>query len=82
MSSPLLVRANSTSQRRAGAVPVPTDWANLPLVLSLAQVQQVLGIGRDAVYALAHRQDFPALQVGRRLIVSRDALRQWLERQP
>ena len=81
MSSPLSVRTNHISQRRAGTSPAPTDWDSLPLVLSLAQVQQVLCIGRDAVYALAHRQDFPALQVGRRLIVSRDALRQWLERQ-
>ena len=81
MSNSLLVRANSTFQRRAGTAPAPTEWDSLPLVLSLAQVQQVLGIGRDAAYALAHRQDFPVLRVGRRLIVSRDALRAWLERQ-
>ena len=66
------------SQKKAS---IPTDWDSLPLVLSLAQVKQVLGIGRDAIYALAHRQDFPVVRVGRRIIVARDALRQWLERQ-
>ena len=82
MSSPLLVRTNHTSQRRAGTAQALTEWDNLPLVLSLAQGQRVLGVGRDAVYTLAHRQDFPAIRLGKRIIVSRDALRQWLERQP
>ena len=74
-------RTRVYSHARDMRAPAPTDWDNLPLVLSLPQVQQVLGIGRDGVYALAHRQDFPALRVGRRMIVSRDALRAWLERQ-
>ena len=74
------VRTRVNRHARDMRAPALTDWDSLPLVLSLSQVQQVLGLGRDAIYALAHRQDFPAVRVGRRLIVSRDVLRQWLKR--
>jgi excisionase family DNA binding protein len=45
----------------------------------MAQVRQILGVGKDAVYALARQPDFPAIRVGRRYVVAKEALRRWLE---
>lgn len=36
---------------------------------------------RSKVYELFHTAGFPALRIGRKLVVSETALREWLERQ-
>ena len=57
-----------------------TDWAALPLVFSAAGVGKILGLSMPSTYALFHRQGFPVIRVSeRRQVVSRDALRRWLE---
>ena len=52
------------------------------MTLSVAEVQQALGVGRNTVYELVSRNDFPKIRVGRKIIVPRDAFAKWLERQP
>jgi excisionase family DNA binding protein len=47
-------------------------------LLTLAEVQQILRIGRSKVYELAHRKDFPAIKIDRSIRVPRAALEQWL----
>lgn len=51
------------------------------MTLSVAEVQQALGVGRNTVYELVNRSDFPKIRVGRKIIVPRDAFAKWLERQ-
>lgn len=51
------------------------------LTLTVREVQQALGIGRNAAYCLANRADFPAIRLGNKLIVPRDAFLRWLEAQ-
>ena len=51
------------------------------LTLTVSEVQQALGIGRNAAYCLANRADFPAIRLGNKLIVPRDAFLRWLEAQ-
>ena len=41
----------------------------------------VLGISRAGAYKLAHSVDFPAFQIGRRIVVSREKFLGWLNRQ-
>lgn len=48
------------------------------LVYSIPEVAQLLGISKPTAYELANRADFPVLQVGRRKIVPRMALTEWL----
>lgn len=59
----------------------PLDWNNLPLVLTVKQIRelQLLPVGRNTLYNLLNSRGFPALRLGRRFIVPRDALREWLE---
>ena len=54
---------------------------DLPLVLTVKQVQEVLRIAKPNAYNLAHQKDFPSIRVGRAIRVPRDAFLRWLEKQ-
>lgn len=49
------------------------------ITLSARDLAELLGISRSTAYALFHREDFPTLKIGRRLLVTHDALMQWLK---
>lgn len=51
------------------------------LTISATELPRVLGVGRNTAYELVKRSDFPAVRIGRRIVVPVDALREWLERQ-
>ena len=53
----------------------------LPLMMNMTHVVAVLGISRAGAYKLAHSIDFPAFQIGRRIVVSREKFIDWLNRQ-
>ena len=48
--------------------------------LNANDVKDMLKVGRSTVYALLHRSDFPAVRIGKRLIVPEAALQEWLAR--
>ncbi|MBC7341543.1 MAG: helix-turn-helix domain-containing protein [Clostridia bacterium] len=62
------------------AVPVEKvrafDWGEVPLVLTIEDLQRALGIPRHQAYALAHRV---GKKLGKRLLVARESLRRFLE---
>ena len=49
--------------------------------LSAQDVADVLGIGLAHAYEVAHRQDFPTITLGSRIIVPRDKFMAWIEEQ-
>ena len=51
------------------------------MALSVAEVQESLGIGRNAVYNLVNRADFPKIRMGRKIIIPREAFLRWLDQQ-
>lgn len=51
------------------------------LVMSVRDIQDALGIGRNAAYDLVNRSDFPTIKIGNRFIIPRDAFLRWLEAQ-
>lgn len=51
------------------------------LCYSPMELQAALGLSRSTVYALLHRADFPAVKIGRRIVVPVDGLRAWLAQQ-
>ena len=53
----------------------------LPLMMNMADVATVLGISRAGAYKLAHDRRFPAFQIGKRIVVSREKFLDWLDRQ-
>ena len=48
----------------------------LPLFLNAATV---LGIAPSSSYELMHEKDFPALRIGNRIVVPKEAFIQWVE---
>lgn len=52
-----------------------------PLCYKVDDLCELLGISRPTAYELAHSADFPAIRVGRRLLIPRDALQKWLTAQ-
>jgi excisionase family DNA binding protein len=58
-----------------------TDMGGLPAMLTIRQVQDILGISRLKAYELAHVPGFPVIRLGRAMRVPRDAFVRWLERQ-
>lgn len=56
------------------------SWSDYPITLTPDDVTEILHLGKNNAYLLFHRNDFPSVRIGRKLLVSRDALKQWLEK--
>jgi excisionase family DNA binding protein len=54
---------------------------SVPLLISVREAAQLLGIGRDSAYALVRERRLPTIRIGRRLLVPRGALERWVERE-
>ena len=52
----------------------------LSLSLNADQVADVLGISRANAYQLMHRYGFPTLQIGKRMVVPKDKLIAWMDK--
>lgn len=52
----------------------------LPGVLDVKALANFLGISRAGAYNLLHRADFPTLHICTRLMVTRENLLTWMER--
>lgn len=53
----------------------------VPAILNANQLAQMLGISRAGAYQLLHMESFPTLKIGKRLLVPRDKLLAWIDRQ-
>lgn len=51
------------------------------LVYSAKEAASVLGVNYITIYRLAKQEGFPAVRVGRRVLIPRRGLEQWLERE-
>ena len=51
------------------------------MTLTISETARELNLSRPTVYRLIEREDFPALRVGKRVLVSRSGLRDWIARQ-
>ena len=51
------------------------------LVLNVTEVSEILGVSRPVVYQLMRRSDFPSFYIGKRRLVPRDKLKEWVDRQ-
>jgi len=52
----------------------------MPVTLNADEMAEVLHISRARAYQLLHRADFPTLKIGKRLLVTKDALRDWMQK--
>ena len=55
------------------------SYDDLPLFLNAKMVAQVLGVSISTAYELMHKQSFPVLRVGSRMVVPKEKFIQWVE---
>ena len=55
------------------------SYDELPLFLNAVTVAKVLVIAPSSSYELMHEKGFPALQIGNRIVVPKEAFIQWVE---
>lgn len=58
-----------------------THYDQLPLTLTAEDVANALGISRANAYFLFHAEGFPAMRIGRRVMVEKQQFIRWMERQ-
>ena len=58
-----------------------TNLDELPLTLKASEAAAVLRISRSKVYELAHTESFPAVRIGKRVVILRDKLIEWMNAQ-
>lgn len=51
------------------------SWDDLPLLLSVPEVQEAIGLSKHHAYAVANSV---GIHVGKRLLVPKDSLRAWM----
>ena len=56
------------------------NYENLPAVLNANQLAAALGISRAGAYQLLTTGAVPTLRIGKRLLVPKDKLIDWIER--
>ena len=55
------------------------SYDDLPLFLNANMVAKVLGVSSSTSYELMHEKDFPALRIGNRIVVPKEAFIRWVE---
>ena len=48
------------------------------LVYTVSEIAELLGIAKIKAYELAKSKDFPAIQIGRRIIIPKERFHEWL----
>lgn len=56
------------------------SFDELPMMLNADQVSQALGISRAGAYQLMHTNGFPTLKIGKRMVVAKEKLLVWIEK--
>ncbi len=57
------------------------SYEDLPLMLSVLEMAAALGISRAGAYELARSEGFPALRIGNRIVIPKDKLQEWVDKQ-
>lgn len=57
------------------------SYDELPLTLTVPEVGEVLAISRAKAYDLARSEGFPSMRIGTRILVPRDKLIRWIDKQ-
>lgn len=54
-------------------------YEQLPIILNQEDVENILGLSRSSVQMLFHAEDFPALEIMKRNLVSKESFMDWLD---
>lgn len=54
---------------------------NLKLTITVSQLAKCLGIGMNSAYSLVNKNTFPKIVVGRRILIPKKGLQEWLDKE-
>ena len=54
------------------------SYDELPLLLNVKQLADLLGVSDSSVYELIQEDGFPSLRVGKRIVIPKEELREWI----
>ena len=57
-----------------------TSYDELPLLLNVKQLVDLMGVSDSSIYELIQEDDFPSLRIGKRIVVPKEKFIQWVER--
>ena len=55
-----------------------TSYDELPLLLNVKQLADLLGVSDSSVYELIQEDDFPSLRIGKRIVIPKEELQNWI----
>ena len=58
-----------------------TSFEQLPLFLTAEDLAKLLNISRGGAYSLMHSGGFPTMRIGKKMMVSKDKLMEWIAKQ-
>ena len=53
------------------------SYDELPLLLNVKQLADLLGVSDSSVYELIQEGGFPSLRIGKRIVIPKEELREW-----
>ena len=54
------------------------SYDELPLLLNAKQLADLLGVSDSSVYELIQEDGFPSLRIGKRIVIPKEELREWI----
>ena len=54
------------------------SYDELPLLLTVKQLADLLGVSDSIVYELIQEDGFPSLRIGKRIVIPKEELREWI----
>lgn len=54
---------------------------NLKMTLTAKEAAAAVGVSMPIFYALCQRPDFPSFRIGKKVLINRNALQEWIDRQ-
>lgn len=67
--------------RTKKAEQTPAQGSTPRMTMTVEEMGVELGISRTTAYHLAQQPDFPSFMIGKRILISREGLRKWIEKQ-
>ena len=58
-----------------------TNYDELPLLLSVKQLVDLMGVSDSSIYELVQEDDFPSLRIGNRIVVPKEKFCRWVDAQ-
>ena len=59
--------------------PIIKNYDELPMFINAATLAQLFGVSRASAYELMSEKDFPSFRIGKRILVTKENLVEWIE---